>query len=255
MDIHYVDSLRALLDDRGRVAEMRQALLEGDVLTVRRCVSQDKIDRWIRYLSGIGRHSLPNYTAIEEGAPNFHRINNSDPRAYVKGCFHQFVFYPWNQDLLQIFQQVRDVYLLKNLLSDIRADKYLSPVPEDGCIARLAFQFYPSGRGYLNRHKDPVDYHQLCVPTLTMSKKGRDYKTGGLYVEDDAGDVINVDDHTQPGDVLFFNASQVHGIEPIDPEADIDWTDFKGRWMLLLAINRLANNTSVADAQELEPRR
>lgn len=252
MKIHYENELGPLLADTDKVKAYRQSLLEGGLLVVRGCFSEEQTRRWIDYLSGIGRGSLPNYQAIEEGAPNFHRINDSDPRAYVKGCFHQFVFYPWNQDMLGIFDQLRDVYLLKNTLSDIRPDQFLGPQPEDGCIARLAFQFYPAGRGYLNRHRDPVDYHQLCVPTVTMSKKGSDYTEGGLIVEDEDGTKVNFDDISNPGDVVFFNAQQIHAVEPIDPDSDRPWTDFVGRWMLLVAINRLADNDAVGNAQDLE---
>ena len=204
------------------------------------------------YLEGVGRNSLPNYQAIRPNAPNFHRVNDSDPRAYVKGCFHQFAFYPWNQDILGLFARFRDVYCLKNRLSDVEEERFLGPQPDDECIARIAFQFYPSGKGFLNRHRDPVSYHQLVVPVVIVSEKGRDFQEGGLFVENDLGDRVCVDDITKPGDVVFFNASQVHGVAPIDPTESLPWTDFSGRWMILIAVNRLEDNASVGDSQDID---
>jgi hypothetical protein len=37
-------------------------------------------------------------------------------------------------------------------------------------------------------------------------------------------------------------------VAPIDPDAPMRWTSFAGRWMLLFAVNRLAGNTTIANA-------
>ena len=39
---------------------------------------------------------------------------------------------------------------------------------------------------------------------------------------------------------------------PIDPGAPLRWLDYAGRWMLLFATNKLAGNTSIADAVDLD---
>ena len=52
--------------------------------------------------------------------------------------------------------------------------------------------------------------------------------------------------------MIYFNAEVPHGVDIIDPQKTYKWTDFNGRWMLLLAINKLFDNKSIADAQELE---
>lgn len=240
-----------LLRDPARVAQVRANIQQGDVYIARNVYPRELLHDIREYLVGIGRHSLPNYGRIEAGAPNFHRMNRNDARAFVKGSFHQFVFFPWNQDVFDLFGQFAEVYHMKNVLSGLPADSFLGQTPQDGCTARLAFQMYPRGSGFLNRHADPVDYHQLSVPILQMSEKGKDFATGGLFVQMADGTDLVLDDVMNPGDVVYFNALCPHGVHPIDPDAPARWLDYAGRWMLLFATNKVAGNTAIADAVEL----
>jgi len=162
------------------------------------------------------------------------------------------VFFPWNQDVFDLFQVFRSVYQMKNRLSAIAADRFLGIEPQDGCTARLAFQFYPRGGGFLNRHADPVDYHQLTVPIMQMSRKGEDFASGGLYVQMADGSDLTIDDVTDWGDVVYFNARCPHGVAPIDPAVPMRWHEYRGRWMLLFAVNRLASNAAIGNAVDLE---
>jgi hypothetical protein len=238
----------ALLNDAERLQQVRDDIAAGDIYIVRRQFDPGLLQDMRSYLEGIGRGSLPNYAPIEAKAPNFHRMNRNDSRAYVPGCFHQFVFFPWNQDPFDLFTICAPVYHMKNRLSGLAAEKFLGIEPQDGCTARLAFQVYPRGGGFLSRHADPVDYHQLTVPIMQMSRKGSDFDTGGLFVQMADGSDLVIDDVAEPGDVVYFNAACPHGVAPIDPDAPMRWTTFAGRWMLLFAVNRLAGNTSIGNA-------
>src|SRR3990167_1388021 len=174
-----MDYKDTLLDDNSSIAAIRQRILEGDAIIMKNVLEKSLVRKIKNYLVQIGQSSMPNYQAIVEGAPNYHRINNEDKRAHVQGCFHQFSFFPWNQDIFNLFDITRPIFFLKNLINQQPKDRFLNIKPENGCIARLSFQFYPKGMGRLNKHSDPVDSHQLTVPTLVMSKRGVDYETGG----------------------------------------------------------------------------
>ena len=203
------------------------------------------------YLTRIGQNSLPTYEPIEIGRPNFHRLNQVDERSYVKGCFHQFVFYPWNQDVFNLFALSRELFQLKNLLSNNDPNKYLGLSGESEMVSRLAFQFYPSGQGFLNLHADPVGEHQLVVPTASFSKKGVDFTTGGAYIQDLEGVKHDVDSMLNLGDVVLFDAKLRHGVELIDTGSHEPWLNFSGRWTLLIATNKIASNRTIANAMDL----
>ena len=49
-----------------------------------------------------------------------------------------------------------------------------------------------------------------------MSKKGKDFHEGGLYIEKASKEKIYLDDITEPGDVIYFNAEVPHGVDIID---------------------------------------
>jgi hypothetical protein len=250
-EVHVVTGLERLIDDDATIAEMRERITGGDVYIVKGFLDRKRLEPIREYLTNVGRNSLPNYHPIVPGAPNSHRMNDWDPRAYVAGCFHQFQFFPWNQDVFNLFTLIRPVYLFKNKLSGLPAESFLGAEPEDGITSRLAFQFYPRGGGGLNMHADPVDRHQLTVPTMLLSRKGEDYQQGGLVVEKSDGSRVDVDAMMDWGDILFFNARMVHGVQRVDPEADRDWLSFEGRWMALFAVNKVAQVDDIPDAVDL----
>ena len=236
------------LNDAEFISTMRRNIEKGDGYIVKNAYRKEKLKNVREYLIQVGRHSLPNYHSIEKGCPNFHRMNRFDPRAYVKGCFHQFSFFPWNQDPFDLFESFKKIYHLKNKISGLPAEKFLSQEPDDGCIARLSFQFYPNGCGMLNAHADPVDRHQLTIPLMLLSQKGEDFEQGGGYVMESDGNKIIIDDLGGWGDVFLFNAQVVHGVESINPQEETDWISFNGRWILLFAVNRLTSTKDIANS-------
>ena len=250
-DIKHIVDLDKVLNNPETIQEIRKDIQNGDVYILKNYFSKDLIYSIREYCKRVGQNSIPNYVPIEEGAPNFHRMNRLDKRAYVKGCFHQFSFFPWNQDYFNLFELTKKAYALKNLTSNHKADKFLDTKPTDGCTARLAVQFYPKGHGLLNKHVDPVDKHQLTVPIMIMSEKGKDFLRGGAYVEKDGKKII-LDEECEMGDIVYFSAEIPHGVLPIDPEDNCSWLDFQGRWMLLLAVNKVSGNTVIANAKDLE---
>jgi len=251
-DIKYIKDQKTLITDTGAIKEMRQNILDGDVFVAKNVYSKDMVLKIREYLSNIGRYSLPNYMPIEAGVPNSHRVSVWDERSYVKTCFHQFSFYPWNQDIFSLFKLANETYAVKNLLSNNPADKFLKPTPEDGCTARLAFQFYPKGTGAMNKHQDPFDHHQATVPTLTMSKKGVDFKSGGSFAEKSNGDKVWLDEISDLGDVVYFNPQIPHGVDMIDDGVAEDWLSFEGRWTMLFATNKVSSNAKIANAVDLK---
>lgn len=244
--------LNQLLDSKSEICRAIEYINDDKIVIARKQIDIKMIISLKKYLTNVGRNSIPNYHPIEVGAPNSHRINNLDERSFVKGCFHQFSFYPWNQDYFNLFSLTKSIFQFKNLISGISKNKFLSEKGEGGCVARLSFQFYPKGSGILNKHKDPVDAHQISIPILIMSSKSEDFKYGGAYVDIPHHGQIYLEEIAQPGDVVFFKATLPHGVDKIDPESAPDWLSFQGRWMLLMAVNKIASNARIGNAQELD---
>jgi len=231
--------------------EIQHRIRSGEVGVVRQFIDPSLTKEIRQYLTSVGRNSLPTYEPIDIGRPNFHRLNFDDERAHVRGCFHQFVFYPWNQDVFGLFHIFADLFRLKNLISGNPAERFAGRHGQDGVVRRLAFQFYPSGKGFLNRHQDPYGEHQLTVPTVCLSEKPQDFHSGGAYIEDEHGTRHFLDDKTALGDVVFFDARLVHGVELVDPDVSSRWLDFVGRWTCLIATNKYSSNSDIADAKDL----
>lgn len=247
----YFDSLESI--DSKAVAEMKICIRKQKVVVIRGVWDEVFINNLLKHLADIGRHSMPNYQPITPDAPNFHRLNKVDPRAYVKGCFQQFNFFPWNQDYFDLFMKSEKIFNLKNELSDLPQHAFHTIGHESlsSYTARVAFQFYPAGQGFLNKHSDPVGDHQFALPNMILSQKGVDFQSGGTFIEK-AGVPIYHEDYCSKGDIVMFDASIPHGVDMIDEEQiQNPWLNYKGRWMALFSVNKYAGDTSVSDSSEI----
>ena len=248
--IKEISNVELVLSDSNLTNQIIKDIKNGEVYILRNAFESVVISQLKQYLTGVGRNSLPNYSAIYNNAPNGHLINIWDPRSTVGACFHQFNFYPWNFDIFDLFERTKMIYKLKNVISGKKQEQYMDKFPEDNFTRRLAFQFYPSGIGGLKKHADPVGEHQLVVPTMNLTTKGIDFSSGGAYIEL-SGKKIYTDEIAPPGDVLFFNAQMPHGVDVIDEGKQPDWYSFNGRWMLLFALNSLDPNSMNSKAKQI----
>ncbi|MDX6574883.1 MAG: hypothetical protein QOE96_836 [Blastocatellia bacterium] len=247
-DFGTVDELLASADRRDRMIAAANAEV---VCVTRKALASDFVAKVIDYLTHLGRNSLPNRHPTLTGCPNHHRVYQWDELSYVKGCYHQFSFFPWNEDVFELFKNLGPTYRLRNLLNGLAPERYLGREPDDDCIARISFQFYPRGKGAMNKHRDPVDVHQKIVPILIMTKRGVDYEEGGLFYEAADGARVWADEVAGPGDVVWAQAQLAHGVDPIDPGTTPDWLSFRGRWSAVVAVNKMVTNTRIGDALDL----
>lgn len=230
---------------------LKDRILRGEIIIWRNFMPVELCDRLKGYLLSVSRGSLPNYHAIDKGAPNFHRINDADDRATVAGRFQQFSFFPWNSDPLRLFKLFGPLFQVKNKLSGNSADSFMDSDSWASVVPRLSFQYYPAGGGFLNAHRDPKNRFQVTVPTMTLTEKGSDFNEGGAWVELD-GTKVFTDEIASKGDVVFFNAELPHGVDEIDPSIELDWLSGRGRWMVLLALNAVGNERESGLAKDLE---
>ena len=201
----------------------------------------------VSHLKNIASGSMTSYYPIKIGSPNFYRVNYNDIRSYVKGFFHQFNYFPWNQDQLDFFKTFEDAFILKNKINKIDDKRFFKPKNNSDCTIRLSFQFYPSSKGFLDLHSDPVDYHQKYLFMLSLSTIGKDFLKGGLFTKM-KNENIYLDKYASTGDLIILKANNPHGVKQIDKNKKYNPLSFNGRWMVIFSTNKLINNKSVQNS-------
>ena len=95
------------------------------------------------------------------------------------------------------------------------------------------------------------DEHETGILFAASAQQKIHDLAGGLFVEGLDGDRCEIDDITGPGDAVFVDARLTHGVDRIDPDAEVDWLSFQGRWSMLIATNKVASNEAVPNAVDL----
>lgn len=247
-ELHQIDFSADLLTDNHFIAELQRGIKKNNIYIFKNVLHALQTDIILNYLKGLARHSFPSYHSLVLGCPDFHRVCDNDARSVVKSIMHQFVFHPWNQNVLNLFNLMRPVYYLRNLIGGFDKESFLANTGNSEYAARLAFHCYPIGGGYMQKHSDPIGEHQLAAAVMQLSEKGIDYESGGLHLWKSEISSIDVDLLMKPGDVIFFNAQTPHSVESVDPSKERNWLDFKGRWMMLAAIVKTAQNIKTSDS-------
>jgi hypothetical protein len=256
-NISYIKNTKDLLDNDSMILEYQNKIKNGGIIIIKNLFKKKKINQLKKYLIKIGQNSLAQYQPVKIGAPNHHRIINEDPRSIVRGAFHQFSFYRWNQDLMDVFSIFEKGFWIKNILSNRNKKDFLKIESnfDNNFVARVSIQFYPSGIGYLNEHSDPVGEHQISAPLVVMSDKGpkKDFLTGGSYFYGKNKKKFYIEDIANIGDLVIYDSSLPHGVELIDEKnKDNDWSDFNGRWTAVLATNKVEGSSAIRNSIDLQ---
>lgn len=181
-----------------------------------------------------GLASEPSWHPLHDGCPDFHRLYDNHPKAYVKMKMHGFHFhgwYPHNRDKFAFFA---DIFVMKNRLAGLPENAFLANIPSDVFIARINVHHYPKGGGYQAEHIDPVGKHAHIQTLVAASEFGKDYRAGGVYARATTFDQRTyLDPLLDPGDLLVMSPDIPHGVDPIDPNLPYEWQTNDGRWMIL----------------------
>lgn len=253
--ITQVPSPRELLQSKEARHELRETLQSSGLAFSSRFLAREKVDLLLDFLEGVKASSVPEWKALRYGVDNFYWINDNFAGSTVKGAFSQINFFPWNPGSQEIFDAMGDILRVRNLLLGQQADSFLNPKDGDDSTVRVAAQFYPSGRGWMQEHRDPEGPHQTVLASLVLSHFGRDYKSGGLFVRDAHGDKVFPEEELAPGDLLWFAPSVRHGVDeivPLDRDRGFSgWEAKEGRWMLLFATNAISAEVKYANAEAI----
>jgi hypothetical protein len=214
------------------------SIARNDVYIVKQFYPRDLVLGFREMLGRFAMKQEPSWHPCVDGVPDYHRINDEYPGSWVKARMHSFFFHRFNErgDLFNLF---RDIFELKNYLAGEAPDAYLDTVPSDEIISRVVSQQYPRGGGYLAEHLDPASRFAKVQTIIQASTLGEDFQTGGLYLRSEPGaDPIMVDQYSEPGDLMVLTPDAPHGVAPVDPSVELDWSRTDGRWMILPIIIR-----------------
>ncbi len=172
---------------------------------------------------------------LKSDSPNFHRIDDNPKKAAVLRIMHTYNVFFWNEANPVPHEYFIPSTSLQRQVSSL-SQEFLKGGMSDGLVCSGRVSHYPRGGGYYARHVDPTDIEK-CSVLLMMTTRGKDFNTGGLYLEPRKGQVIDMEGFVQAGDLVVFDQSIPHGVAPIDPEIPgPDWNSAEGRWMLLSTI-------------------
>jgi hypothetical protein len=222
--------LPSLIDDHARFLER----LESEVFIVRSYFSDEYLDSLREFCEAFSKKSESAWNRCDDDCPDYHRIHDNYPGAYVKSRQHAYYFHPWNEHR-GLLDEFSDIFEIKTRLSGRKHgfDYYKSHIPSDGVIARLLMHQYPRGGGGQELHVDPVSELAKVQTIIQASSPGIDYQSGGFYLVHEKFGSVNLDALTKKGDLLLVSPGVKHGVSPIDPESDLDWESRDGRWILM----------------------
>ena len=188
----------------------------GDVYSIKNSFSLKFIEKIKSYLINNFKETNSEFYKIKEGCPNFHRVvGEKEKFKYkLKSNRHDYYFFPWNRskEKIDLFHYFYPKWRLIKLLSGLKSNEYEKNTPKDGVVDRLLFRTYPNKSGYLQPHTDPPIIR--IISGLTMSKKGIDFDTGGIYFFRN-NKPFDIESFFEVGDISLFYQTMKHGVEKI----------------------------------------
>ncbi len=176
----------------------------------------------------------PTFYKMFNGVKNFYRIIDKKV-AYKYSTYaikQSYYFFNWNckSKTQRKFQSdVYNFWRYTKLLAGISKRKYEKNIPSDNKIDRIQIVKYPKGGGEIKDHIDNVKNLRV-TSGLVMSKKGVDFKSGGIYFRDKKNKKVFVENKINDGDAVIFCGSIVHGVSKVDPKKRINWKSKNARW-------------------------
>lgn len=217
-----------------RTEEFLERINEPEAFAVKGFFEPDAILGFRDYVFRRGQESEPSWHPLFDGCPDYHRLHDNYPEAYVKAKMHAFYFHSWYDRNARIFAFFAEVFRMKNFLGGYADDAFMNNVPSDGFIARVNVHHYPRGGGYQAEHIDPVGKHAQIQTLVIGGRFGVDYQKGGVFARPSLDHSRTyLDPHVGPGDMLVLSPGIPHGVDVIDPGQDYAWQSNSGRWMIL----------------------
>ncbi len=227
---------KALAENPELVEEFVDAIYGGKVVVLDNAFTREQVME-IKDICYNFSKSVPDSPTqrMVEDCPDYHQIFNGTmkPVDGYQAVDRSYYFFPWNGDSLGLIERVREQWELSKIVNGFAPNEFSSNLPQDGIIDRLHIKHYPKGAGRISTHKDPVLALQV-ITAVHITQIGTDYQEGGYYALDADGKRQYLDPQLRSGCMVMFYPQLPHGVETVDPGAEVDWSSSEGRWFMLL---------------------
>ena len=229
---------KAIEQDPKFVQLIVDSLYAGDAYILRNAFSKVFMADLKRNTHELWSKVSQSYHKILEGCPDFHRIIDKTISANYtfKAIKHSYYFFPWNDDPLNIYEEIWRRWRIAKLVGGLHPNSYEKNTPKDGVIDRIQVVRYPPSEGFLETHVDPFQ-NQRLIFSAYMSRRGVDFDEGGFYVVDENDYRVDFEDKVEIGDMVYLYATVLHGVSHVDTQKPLDWNSDDGRWFLGLYSN------------------
>jgi hypothetical protein len=205
-----------------------------EAFVVQKMYDRDEIKALRNSVFQKGLESEAGWHPLYDDCPDYHRLHDNYPQAYVKAKMHAFYHHGYYEANRALFDFFSDIFHMKNYLNHEEKDTYIKTIPSSGIVSRVNLQNYPKGGGYIAEHIDPVCKFAKIQTLIQASKYGEDFSSGGLYAKlNKDSEKIFLDQYTDIGDLILISPGIIHGVDVIDPEEEYNWKKNSGKWTIL----------------------
>jgi len=164
--------------------------------------------------------------------PNFQRLDLGD-FAQVNARFSRmFTRFSWNHSG-GLDEPIKKLIEFRNELFGLQHKDFIYDLEGTQLCDLPKVLHYPCGGGFMNKHHDVRNLPSVSNTLLSLSKRGKNFDTGGVYYIDKNGQFLDVEKVLDVGDVYMHELETFHGVKAIDIEKNVDLISLEGR----LAIN------------------
>lgn len=152
---------------------------------------------------------------IRLGAPNI--CSYTDNRFWR---LYRNFDYLWNPAThLPTTELAIELHRLRNQVQGFSPEFGLQYAPENYGVY-VSTSRYAADGGFLSMHDDGHQVAPLVHYMVPITFKFEDYDEGGMYIVENNGNRVEVDDICKPGSLIFFDGRIKHGVAPIKGNAN-----------------------------------
>lgn len=128
-----------------------------------------------------GQSSEPSWHPLNDDCPDYHRLHDNYPTAWVKQKLHGFYYHGRKLENRALMAPFLPLLHLKNRLGGFDPGEHIDNRPSEGAVSRLNIHHDPRGGGYQAEHIDPSGPFARIQTLVIASRFGSDFRAGAVY--------------------------------------------------------------------------